>query len=84
MHAVQAGGARLWHDTKMRTNIDIEDQLMQQAMRSSGLRTKRAVVEEAAALVDSDARPSHHAPIERQGVVGRRSGVVSTRSSREE
>jgi Arc/MetJ family transcription regulator len=30
----------------MRTNIDIDDRLMRQAMRSSGARTKRAVVEE--------------------------------------
>ena len=29
----------------MRTNIDIDDRLMQQAMRSSGSRTKRAAVE---------------------------------------
>jgi len=29
----------------MRTNIDIDDQLMQQAMRRSGARTKRAAVE---------------------------------------
>ena len=29
----------------MRTNIDIDDRLMRQAMRSSGARTKRAVVE---------------------------------------
>jgi Arc/MetJ family transcription regulator len=29
----------------MRTNIEIDDQLMHQAMRSSGARTKRAVVE---------------------------------------
>jgi Arc/MetJ family transcription regulator len=29
----------------MRTNIEIDDQLMQQAMRSSGARTKKAVVE---------------------------------------
>jgi Arc/MetJ family transcription regulator len=29
----------------MRTNIEIDDQLMRQAMRSSGTRTKRAVVE---------------------------------------
>ena len=29
----------------MRTNIDINDRLMRQAMRSSGARTKRAVVE---------------------------------------
>ena len=30
----------------MRTNIDIDDNLMRQAMRSSGARTKRAAVEE--------------------------------------
>ncbi len=29
----------------MRTNIDIDDRLMRQAMRSSGARTKRAAVE---------------------------------------
>jgi Arc/MetJ family transcription regulator len=29
----------------MRTNIEIDDQLMHQAMRSSGAPTKRAVVE---------------------------------------
>jgi Arc/MetJ family transcription regulator len=31
----------------MRTNIDIDDHLMAQAMRSSGAPTKKAVVEEA-------------------------------------
>lgn len=35
----------------MRTNIEIDDRLMQQAMRSSGGRTKRAVVEEALRLL---------------------------------
>jgi len=29
----------------MRTNIDIDDQLMRKAMRSSGARTKKATVE---------------------------------------
>jgi Arc/MetJ family transcription regulator len=29
----------------MRTNIEIDDQLMEQAMRSTGVRTKKAVVE---------------------------------------
>jgi len=29
----------------MRTNIEIDDQLMRQAMRSGGARTKRATVE---------------------------------------
>jgi Arc/MetJ family transcription regulator len=35
----------------MRTNIDIDDRLMRQAMRRSGARTKRAVVEEALRLL---------------------------------
>ena len=35
----------------MRTNIDIDDRLMRQAMRSSGAGTKRAVVEEALRLL---------------------------------
>jgi Arc/MetJ family transcription regulator len=35
----------------MRTNIDIDDRLMRQAMRSSTARTKRAVVEEALRLL---------------------------------
>ncbi len=35
----------------MRTNIDINDRLMRQAMRRSGARTKRAVVEEGLRLL---------------------------------
>jgi len=35
----------------MRTNIDIDDRLMREAMRSSGARTKRAVVEQALRLL---------------------------------
>lgn len=35
----------------MRTNIDIDDRLMKQAMRSSGARTKRAAVEEGLRLL---------------------------------
>ena len=35
----------------MRTNIDIDDDLMQQAMQSSGATTKRAVVEEGLRLL---------------------------------
>ncbi len=34
----------------MRTNIDLDDELLSQAMRSSGLRTKRAVVQAALQL----------------------------------
>lgn len=35
----------------MRTNIEIDDSLMRQAMRSSGARTKRAAVEEGLRLL---------------------------------
>ncbi len=35
----------------MRTNIEIDDRLMRQAMRCSGARTKRATVEEALRLL---------------------------------
>jgi Arc/MetJ family transcription regulator len=35
----------------MRTNIDIDDRLMRQAMRSSGARTKKATVEAALRLL---------------------------------
>lgn len=35
----------------MRTNIDIDDRLMQEAMQSTGAPTKRAVVEEALRLL---------------------------------
>lgn len=36
---------------KMRTNIEIDDRLMREAMRSSGARTKRATVETALRLL---------------------------------
>lgn len=35
----------------MRTNIDIDDALMREALRSTGARTKRAVVEEGLRLL---------------------------------
>ena len=35
----------------MRTNIDIDDKLMAEALRRSGARTKRAAVEEALRLL---------------------------------
>ena len=35
----------------MRTNIDIDDRLMREAMRTSGARTKRAAVEQALRLL---------------------------------
>ena len=36
---------------RTRTNIEIDDQLMRQAMKSSGARTKRAAVEEGLRLL---------------------------------
>jgi Arc/MetJ family transcription regulator len=41
----------LTHSLKMQINVDIDDRLMRQAMRSSSARTKRAVVEEALRLL---------------------------------
>jgi Arc/MetJ family transcription regulator len=35
----------------MRTNIDIDERLMREALRASGRRTKRAVVDEALRLL---------------------------------
>ena len=35
----------------MRTNIEIDDRLMRSALRASGLKTKRAVVEEGLKLL---------------------------------
>jgi Arc/MetJ family transcription regulator len=37
----------------VRTNIEIDDELMRQALRASGARTKRAVVEEVLRLLVS-------------------------------
>lgn len=36
---------RTLHEKAMRTNIEIDDKLMTEALRVSGLKTKRAVVE---------------------------------------
>ena len=45
------------HTLCMRTNIDIDDELMETALRESGLRTKRAAVEEGLrALIDRQRR----------------------------
>lgn len=40
----------------MRTNIDIDDELLQEAMAATGLTTKKATVEEALRLVVSHKR----------------------------
>ena len=42
----------------MRTNIDIDDRLMREALRRSGARTKRAVVDEALRLLVRTRRQS--------------------------
>jgi Arc/MetJ family transcription regulator len=39
------------HALGMRTNIEIDDELMEAALRESGLRTKRAAVEEGLRLL---------------------------------
>ena len=41
----------------MRTNIEIDDRLMDQALRSSGARTKRAAVEAALRLLKTHSKP---------------------------
>ena len=47
----------LGHNLCMRTNIDIDDELMETALRESGLRTKRAAVEEGLrALIERERR----------------------------
>ncbi len=40
----------------MRTNIDVDDELMEKAMRATGQRTKKAAVEEALRQVIQTAR----------------------------
>jgi Arc/MetJ family transcription regulator len=52
----------------MRTNIDIDDRLMREAMRASGARTKRAVVEQALRLL---------VQTKRQGSIRRLRGKVA-------
>jgi Arc/MetJ family transcription regulator len=37
----------LTHEATMRTNIEIDDKLMKQAMKAAGVKTKKAAVEEA-------------------------------------
>ena len=64
----------------MRTNIDIDDDLMRQAMRSSGARTKRAVVEEGLRLL---IRTRGQASIRRlRGKVARQGDLESSRLGR--
>jgi len=59
----------------MRTNIEIDDRLMRQAMRSSGARTKKATVEEALRLLIQTRA---------QGVIRRLRGKVEWEGNLEE
>jgi Arc/MetJ family transcription regulator len=43
----------------MRTNIEIDDKLMDEARRASGLQTKRATVEEALKLLVQTRKQAH-------------------------
>jgi Arc/MetJ family transcription regulator len=64
----------------MRTNIDIDDDLMRQAMRSSGAPTKRAAVEEGLRLL---IRTRGQASIRRlRGKVAWEGNLESSRASR--
>ena len=56
----------------MRTNIDIDDELMAQAMKATGQRTKKAAVEEALRQVDQDRRPETGAGKSPRNRLGRR------------
>jgi len=56
-----------------RTNIEIDDRLMRQAMRTGKGRTKRAVVEAGLALAGADSRAEGHSQVEGKGALGRRS-----------
>lgn len=64
----------------MRTNIEIDDRLMDEAMRSSGSRTKRATVENALRLLIQTQR---QASIRRlQGKVRWEGDLKSSRNGR--
>ena len=59
----------------MRTNIEIDDRLMREAMKSSGTKTKRATVEEVVAVVPYGlAKQIGDAASARENTVGRQSG----------
>lgn len=64
----------------MRTNIDIDDKLMAQALRASGKPTKRAVVEDALRLL---VRTQRQANIRKwRGKVAWEGDLAASRSSR--
>jgi Arc/MetJ family transcription regulator len=46
----------------MRTNTEIEDALMSEAMAATGLSTKRATKEEGLRLLDAGQKPDHDLP----------------------
>jgi Arc/MetJ family transcription regulator len=64
----------------MRTNIDIDDKLMAQALRASGKPTKRAVVEDALRLL---VRTQRQANIRKwRGKVAWEGDLAASRASR--
>ena len=64
-------------------NIDIDDRLIRQAMRSSGARTKRAAVEEGLRLLIQTRSQKTHSTAAGQGDLGRRSRGLRRGTSRE-
>jgi putative antitoxin of VapBC-like toxin-antitoxin system len=56
----------------MRTNVVIDDELIALAMTSTGLTTKKAVIEEALRTLDPFEIPRGHAPIARPAPLGRK------------
>jgi Arc/MetJ family transcription regulator len=68
---------------RMRTNIEIDDRLMRQAMRCSGARTKKAAVEKALQLLvrtyAQGAIARHHGKVQWEGDLNQsRLGRVAT------
>jgi hypothetical protein len=65
----------------VRTNIEIDDRLMDEAMRSAGTKTKRETVEEGRRTsdVDQNQEPNWHSEIPRKDQMGRPSGRIEKR-----
>jgi len=61
----------------MRTNIEIDDGLMQEAMEAAGTTTKKATVRGWVADADRDGVAGRHAAASGPGEVGRESGCVA-------
>jgi Arc/MetJ family transcription regulator len=55
----------------MRTDIEIDDELLRQAMRSTGAQTKEGVVEAGLRLLVGITRSNRYTPASGQGAVAR-------------